>query len=239
MAGPLPLRIQLQNKWRNDLPLKFLWTIHFFPRNVDINQQSSMSGIGQNIANIIRRYEGSNKWPIDVNIFEQQSDTAGLYGYMFAHSVAFSNDAFDISSPTNNNIGGLLPGSVGGNRTPYGSSNGLNITFIETNTDVIDSFIRPWIIATSHKGLIEDNKEDIKCNILVNYFTRDKYQLNGGILTQDSVVNFQRRKSFVFEDVTPNQVRGDSVSYGGLDYNELQKTVTFGYSKYYTIPVYD
>jgi len=239
MANPLPLRIQLQNKWRNDLPLKFLWTLHFFPRSAGINQNSSMAGVGQNIANIISRYEGNNKWPLDIDIFEQQSDPANTYGYMFAHSVGFSNDAYDITSPSFGTTGGLLPGNVSGNRGVYGSSNGLNITFLETNIDVIDSFIRPWIIAGSHKGLIEDNKEDIKCNVLINYFTRDKNQINGGIITPETVVNFQRRKSFVFEDVIPNQVRGDSVSYGGLEYSELQKTVTFAYNKYYTVPIYD
>jgi hypothetical protein len=237
MATPLPLRIQLQNTWRNDIPLKFLWTLHFFPRTADINQDVDMSGIGRNVTNIISRYEGQNKWPIDVNIFNRQSDPSNTYGYMFAQGVAFSSDAFDVNTPAAGTMGGNLPGYVSGNRLPYGGSNGLNITFLETNIDIIDSFIRPWIIAASHKGLIEDNKEDIKCNILINYFTRDSGLQNTDIITPDTVVSFQRRKSFVFEDVVPFQVKGDEVSYNGVDFNELQKIVSFAYNKYYTIPV--
>lgn len=239
MAGPLPLRIQLQNDWRNDIPLKFLWTIHFFPRTSSFTQSTTMAGIGRNIRNLIDKYEGVDKWPIDYSVIDRQSDSSGLFGYMFAYSVAFPNDAFDITSPSFGTTNGFLPGNVGGLRATYGSNNGLNITFLETNVDVIDTFIRPWIIAASHKGLIEDGKDDVKCNVLINLYTRDKNQVNGGIITPDTVVNFQRRKSFVFEDVTPNQVKGDSISYGGLDASELQKTVTFAFNRYYTIPIYD
>ena len=61
MIGPVPLRIFLQRDWANDIPLKFLWTISFFPRGVAAAAEQttkSIADIGDNITSILERYEG-------------------------------------------------------------------------------------------------------------------------------------------------------------------------------------
>ena len=240
MVGPVPLRLSLQSQWENDIPLKFLWTIAFIARGPAASSDSSANNvvtIANNVATIIKRFEGPDKWPVNPNIYDNQSDGAGLYGYMFANSVAFPNDAFNVSNSQLDGAGGFLPGYIGGERGGYGGSNNLNITFLETNLDIIDNFIRPWIIAASYKGLIEDNKEDIKCNIMVNMYTRDKYQSSQPFLYPGDTLNFERRKSFIFENAVPIQVAGDQISYGDLGIGDVSKTVSFAFTNYYTIPV--
>lgn len=240
MIGPVPLRIFLQRDWANDIPLKFLWTISFFPRGVAAAAEQttkSIADIGDNITSILERYEGPDKWPVDTGVYQRQSDDAELFGYMFASSVAFPNDAFNVNNSQLVGAGGFLPGYIGGERSGYGGSNNLNISFIETNIDIIDNFIRPWIIAASHKGLIEDNKEDIKCEIMVNFYTRDRDQHLRGPMGPFTTLNFERRKSFIFENAVPIQVGGDQISYGDLSVGEVTKTVTFAFTNYYTIPV--
>ena len=240
MIGPVPLRIFLQRDWANDIPLKFLWTISFFPRGTAAAAEqsaNSIADIGDNIASILERYEGPGKWPVDTRVYQSQSDDAELFGYMFASSVAFPNDAFNITNSQLPGAGGFLPGYIGGERSGYGGSNTLNISFTETNIDIIDNFIRPWIIATSHKGLIEDNKEDIKCEIMVNFYTRDRDQHLRGPMRPFTSLNFERRKSFIFENAVPFQVSGDEINYSDLSVGNITKTVTFAFSNYYTIPV--
>ena len=239
MIGPVPLRIYLQSEWSNDIPLKFLWTISFFPRGAAASEQAanSIDDIGKNITNILTKYEGPDKWPVITNVYQNQSDDSGNFGYMFASSVAFPSDAFNVNNSQTPGAGGFLPSYIGGERNGYGGSNGLNISFIETNVDIIDNFIRPWIIAASHKGLIEDNKEDIKCNIMVNFYTRDREQYLYGVLGPYTTLNFERRKSFIFENAVPYQVSGDSISYSDLSISDVTKTVSFAFSNYYTIPV--
>ncbi len=240
MIGPVPLRIKLQNQWANDIPLKFLWTISFFARGpaaASEGNANSMADIALNVSDIIRRYEGNNKWPVIPSLYQYQSDNSENYGYMFAQSVAFPNDAFNVVNSSLEGAGGFLPSYIGGDRSGYGGNNGLNVTFLETNVDIIDNFIRPWIIAASYKGLIEDGKEDIKCNIMVNYYTRDRYQSNQRIMEPGTELNFERRKSFIFENAVPYQVSGDEVNYSELNVGGVTKTVGFAFSNYYTIPV--
>ena len=240
MSGPVPLRLKLQHEWENDIPLKFLWTISFLARGPGASTvlaANSLTNIGTNVSNILRRYEGDNKWVVKPEIYNSQSDSTNNFGYMFATAVAFPNDAFNVSNSELNNTGGFLPGYIGGQRGGYGGSNSLNITFLETNIDIIDYFIRPWIIAASHKGLIEDGKEDIKCNIMINLFTRDKNLYKETIAKPNVEVNFERRKSFMFENAIPMQVGGDSISYGDLSISDITKVVTFAFTNYYTIPI--
>ena len=240
MFGPVSLRISLQSEWANDLPLKFLWTIAFFargPAGATIDTANSIAGIAKNVSTIIERYEGPNKWPVDTRVYDNQSDYAGEFGYMFANSVAFPSDAFNVSNSQFDGVGGFLPSYISGDRNGYGGSNNLNITFLETNVDIIDNLIRPWIIAASYKGLIEDNKEDIKCNIMVNMYTRDKHQASRPYLTPYDTLNFERRKSFIFENAVPMQAGGDEISYGDLGIGDVSKTVSFAFTNYYTIPI--
>ena len=230
MPGPRAARLDRQIKWENDLPLKFLWTINFTAR------QGDTTSLGQRIQNIINKHEARSKgWPVQTDIIARQSHNR--YGYMFASAVAFPGDSFTISEQPFENTGGLIPAYVGGQRTGYGSGNKLDITFFETNKDILDYFIRPWIIANSHLGLIEDgiSNNDLKCHIQVCFYTRDRASYD--YVNKDaSGVRFntimQLRKTMQFYNCVPFNIAGDQISYGELSYSEVSKIASFAFSHY-------
>jgi hypothetical protein len=232
MAGPRNARLNKQIEWDNDVPLKFLWTIKFSARN------GGLASLGARIQKCIAMYEARNrsKWPVQKDMLTKQSHSA--YGYLFAAAVAFPGDSFTIGEIPFDNMGGFIPAYTAGQRTGYGSGNKLDVTFFETNKDVIDYFMRPWIIANSHKGLIElgpTDGLDLKCHIQVCFYTRDKKSYSER--TQDSngrniKSTFQLRKSMQFYNCVPFNVAGDQISYGELSVGELNKIVSFAFSHY-------
>lgn len=231
MSGPRTARLERQIKWENDLPLKFLWTIKFSARS------GSTTSLGNRIQTVISKYEArsTSKWPVQKDIIEKQSHSK--YGYLFASAVAFPGDSFTITEIPFENTGGFIPAYVGGQRTGYGSGNKLDVTFFETNKDILDYFMRPWVIASSHKGLIEigdGDPEDLKCHIQVCFYTRDKASYdteNRGDNTGFKSV-LQLRKSMQFYNCVPFNIAGDQISYGELSYGEVSKIVSFAFSHY-------
>ena len=242
-SGPIASRLNLMGgSWANDIPLKFLWALYLYPRD-----GSSLTTLGSRINDAIKKYEvtDSTYWPVKKNVLQSVTDDVGNYGLLLAQNVALPSDGFNIASSTIDGSGGFLPGPYAGNRLGYGSDNKMDVTFLETNLDIIDYFIRPWIIACSYKGLIEDGvaNEDLKCNAKLLLFSRDKdtYRVNNtnsvSYLGDKAIIERELtiRKSYEFLDVTPFQVSGDQLSYGELGINDVSKTVSFAFNKYRTV----
>lgn len=204
----------LTSRWEYDIPHKFVWVVDIY--GVDKPQ----------IDNILNQYERRNRynhWPVEPAItLNSIRDRFGFIG--LAQSVAFPNEGFDIDNVSVDNRGGFIPGLAGGQRYPYGSSNKLDISFLETNIDVIDYFIKPWIIATSHKGLIEDG--DINTNIkgTIEAYLYARAQNKQFVPTL--------RKHITFHNCVPNSVTPDEVSYGDMGINDITKTVSFAFQRY-------
>jgi len=204
----------LTSKWDYDIPHKFVWAVDIY--NVD----------KPNIDRILNQYERRDRrrhWPVEQSItLNTIRDRFGFIG--LAQSVGFPNEGFDIENMSVENRGGQIPGLAAGPRYPYGSSNKLDITFLETNIDIIDYFIKPWIIATAHKGLIEDGNPDtnIKATIEAYLYAR---------ATNKQFVP-TLRKHITFYNCVPFVVTPDEISYGDLGYNDIVKTVSFAFQRY-------
>jgi hypothetical protein len=233
--SPIKTRLSLHRNWKNDLPLKSLWTIDFATRD-----GRDTATLGKRINDVFSQYERreARDWKIEESLIRDQTDSFGEFGYLLAQAVGFPTESYNISTEELQNGGGYLMGYVSGNRVAYGSQNKLDITFLETNIDIIDYFIKPWIIANSHKGLIEDGiaDEDIKCNITVTLYTRDKDASNSnfeGFNYTNS--KLEPRKKIVFFNAVPFNVAGDAVSYGEMSITELNKIVSFAFSHYNTV----
>ena len=232
-TSPIQSRLALHQSWRNDLPLKFLWTVDFSTRT-----GKSTTDLGNNISSVINKYERRDKskdWKVFSDILNDQSDPSTSFGLLVAQTIAFPNESFNISTKSTGDMGGFIPAYIGGERNPYGTQNRVDITFLETNVDIIDYFIKPWIIACSHRGLIEDDnqEEDIKCNITVNLYTRDKrYYMNPVDSSKKLESKFEPRKQIQFYNAVPYSVEPDSISYGELTESDLKKTVAFAFSHY-------
>jgi hypothetical protein len=234
---PTSSRLNLHRDWKHDLPLKSLWTIDFTTRD-----GGDTATLGSRINAVFSQYERRqpSDWQIEESLIRDQTDSSGENGYLLAQAIAFPTESYNISTGELPNSGGYLMGYISGDRLPYGSQNKLDITFLETNTDIFDYFIKPWIIANSHKGLIEDGvtDKDIKCNITVVLYTRDKKASSTGEFDYTNS-RLEPRKKIVFYNAVPYSVAGDAVSYGELTYSELIKIVSFSFSHYNTVKLYD
>lgn len=223
----------LTSRWDYDIPHKFVWALDIY--GVDKT----------NIDNILNQYErrDSRHWPVEQTI---SLDTIrSKFGFIgLAQTVAFPNEGFDIENVMVDNRGGLIPGLASGPRYPYGSSNKIDVSFLETNIDIIDYFLKPWIIASSHKGLIEDGNSNtnIKATIEAYLYARS---------TNRSFVP-TLRKHITFYKCVPFVTTPDEVSYGDMGTNDIVRTVSFAFQRYtinslsvrqqtleqFTVPIY-
>jgi hypothetical protein len=229
--GPIKRRLNLHRDWRYDVPLKYLWAIYIYPRSGTLNE------LGVNIKSVIDQYEtiSSSQWPVNIKCLEEVTDPFGTFGVLLAQNIALPSDAFDISNTDIPGVGGRLGGQYAGNRQGYGAANKVDITFLETNIDIFDYYIRPWIIAASHKGLIEDGTNvDLKCNLQLIQFSRDAFSYRSvlGVGASKGPTELSIRKVIEFYDAIPYQINGDALSYGDLSMSDLTKTVSFAFNRY-------
>lgn len=230
--GPIKRRLELHRDWRYDIPLKFLWAVYIIPKT------DTLDALGKNIKSVIDKYEtiDSNQWPVNTKGLTDSMDRFGTFGIMLAQTIALPSDSFDITNTQIEGAGGRLGGQYAGNRQGYGGTNKVDITFLETNIDIFDYFIRPWIIANSYKGLIEDgtDKDELKCSLQLIQFTRDanSYSQIFGADESNRRADLSVRKVMEFYDAVPFQVNGDELNYSDLGLNNITKTVSFSFNNY-------
>lgn len=228
MAQLVRQRIKVHQDWAGDIPLKNLWGVYFSAR------EGSMTNLGENIQEVVDQYQ-PRTYQVETGLIDRfSSDDAG---YLLAQNVAMPKESFQVSTTGINNVGGFIGGYVGGNRTEYGSSNIIDIEFLETNVDVFDFFIKPWIVATSFKGLIEeDGTPDIKCNITVAQYTRtdafygDKWGSSQN--PRRGFYSYKVRKITNLFNCAPINVNADMMSYNEISENDLTKPVGWTFSHY-------
>lgn len=203
----------LTSRWEYDIPHKFIWVVDMYGVTTS------------NLNNVLNQYERKNyrEWPVK----EQVSLDAirSQYGFNgLAQSIAFPQVAMQIQVPEIENRGGLTPGLAGSTRYPFGAENKIDITFLETNIDTVDYFIKPWIIATAHKGLIEDGDRstNVKCTI-------DAY-LYGRAVNRSGVPTL--RKHITFYKCSPIYAKPDELSYGDLSISDITTPVSFVYERF-------
>ena len=221
---PIQRRLQgLNSSWSNDLPAKFLWTIQFQGRGGN----GSMGAVSTSISKVLQEYEG-RRWAFYGGMFDDRSDDD--IGYLYAQQIALPQEQVNVATLPVKNSGGFVAGIYGDRRADYGAEQKLDITFLEQNKDIVDMFIRPWIVAVSYYGLIEDNDVDLKCNIQLNLHSRNPNGLENADIPFGSIEN--KRKTYIFEDCVPFMVEADQLSYGDLSFDELKRTTSFAFSKY-------
>lgn len=223
-------RLKLHQNWASDFPLKFLWTVNFSGRG------ASMSTVGDNVSNIIQTYEGGS-FPVKESLIDDYSSPSNDLGMLLAQNASLPNEQITIGTEALQNTGGFRAGYFADRRADYGSQNKLDLTFLETNVDIMDYFIKPWVVATSYKGLIEDGEQDIKCNIdLLLYSRSDAYYDDKFSSSQDfnrPLVEYKARKMYSFYNSAPFNIEGGQLSYNNeLSLEELSKTVSFAFSHY-------
>jgi len=219
---PLPNTAFLDaiSRWRNDVPLKNLWVL-----NLDTPR---LRGVQANVKALMLACENQlnrEAWPV----IDFTSQIRPDLGYVFCTMVNLIGDAVDSPAVEIEDRGGLRPGFVLGNRTPY---SGISIEMLESNLDIIDFLLRPWVIANSHFGLIKDSRFDLCCDLEIQLYTRvDRVKQN--LKPEEFGTEWQLRKIFTFLDCYPTSVEPDKLNYTGVTTTDVTKTSTWYFRDYY------
>jgi len=229
MANFVKKRLSVHQRWSGDIPLKNLWGVQFSSRS----GSGSMKNIGEDVDDILQVFSPHtfDSFSDHVGIFDKVSDSEA--GMLLAQSVAMPQETFSTSTVGSQNVGGFLQAPIGGQRS---APSKLSIGFLETNIDIFSNFIKPWMVAASFKGLIEDDREDIKCNIDIMQFSRSKRSYSDKVESSNSgevrAVDYGLRKMTTFFDCVPTNMVEDRMSYGEIGFEELMREVDFIYSHY-------
>ena len=173
--GPIPSFLnKISNNWGLSFIFTKIWGITFHPsRGTD--------SLANSIFRVLSKYNDINNFlsfiTSDGNIYKNilgnseaiSNRVAEIESFILANKISIPNENVSVSFPASiqiPNAGGLIQGRVGeGRRSNF---NDLSITFLDTNRELVEYIIKPWIIAVAHQGLIEDPlldnlKADIKC----------------------------------------------------------------------------
>lgn len=129
-----------------------------------------------------------------------------IVGCLFAQGVQMPGEQIQFDNVRIENNRGFTAVPIAKNREPFTE---LTIDFLETNTSFTDFVIRPWVIATSHYGLVTRNPRDpveaakeVKTTITVMQYTRT--------LAKVSMIP---RKVWNFYNCAPISIPGSSMTY--------------------------
>lgn len=149
-------------KWPLSIPLRTQWLIFIdkIPPGVSTEMLQELEPVN------------GNKKSFDIDEARRSLNTYSVQeiaGCILAQGVNIPDDSSEVAAAPIPNNRGFIQGKVGGNRSSF---NNLTIEFRETNTSFVDMVIRPWVILTSHAGLVaRDRFNDVyknpKCNITV------------------------------------------------------------------------
>jgi hypothetical protein len=212
----------ISGRWENSIPLKTLWVLTFdnLP-GVLFNVNKILGPTGGDAGNMYETERVNSsliKFPIAVNNINDEILSAPNHS-LLAQKVSFPTDTVVSNYTSNQNMGGLYGGYYTSNRENYQS---ITVSFLETNKDIIDLLFRPWLIATSYMGFIEESPDlNIKTNMNVTVY--GKY----------TTTDWKARKKYIFEGVQPTAVPGDELSYD-KDYSII-RDVMFHFKRYYII----
>lgn len=169
------------------------------------------------------KYE-PKKWNIESAIAATlYTDYQEKKGCMFVQAVQIPGENNQIN-PEGLQQSGYIRTFTGGGRDSFQN---LLVSFLETNVSFADNVIRPWIIATSHLGMIaRQGSSNYRCNISI-------YKL--GVISQESTPYVTQK--YTFYGACPVSVTGEEYSYVQTT-NVVNREASFTYH-YYTVETDD
>lgn len=203
--------LQLQS-WLSTPALQSQWIVVFDNFPTPLNNS------------ILSRLERTNG---DSGIFNNTTITAlksypfqRVSGCIFASEVQIPEESMTVEFASVENRRGFIPGVLGGERGDY-SQKPLTIYFYDNNTTFNDFIMRPWVMLTSHYGLINRSKDkNVKTNISIIQYAKT-YQ----------GVSMIPRKTFRFYNCAPIMVSQQTYDYEEKS-NVQSWSVNFTYSNY-------
>lgn len=198
------------SKYQNAIPGAAQWIIEF----------DSLIDIGNTIKKVIANFEPSG-WNIDESIDNilLNSDALTTKGCLFAQAVEIPGEN-NTYVPVGLQQSGYLRTMAGGGRDPY---QGIRVSFLDTTVSFTELFIKPWVITTSHVGLIDTPKYIYRTNMTV-------YKLGRRNVNDTEPVIL---RTYIFKGICPVGVSEEEYNYSPQTGPVTQQT-TFVYN-WYTI----
>ena len=161
--------------WFTSIPLTTQWIVlvHSYPQcvNTRIIQGFEKTGGSRNSFDIDRAVSILKSAPLQK-----------IVGCLFVQGINIPGDGLEVENVNISNNRGFLGVPITRARKPLDN---LTIEFLETNTSFTDFVVRPWMIATSHYGLVARNPRDpaeqaknVKTTITVMQYTRTMQKIS-------------------------------------------------------------
>jgi hypothetical protein len=138
-------------------------------------------------------------------------------GCLFAQAVQIPGESM-VANPEGLQTNGFIRGFVGGGRDSFPS---LQVVFLETNISFVDNVIRPWVIATSHLGMIARSGNDNYRGIINVYKLGVINSFEPPIVTQ----------KYTFYGICPISVGGEEYNYN-VSNSPINRETNFTYHYY-------
>lgn len=183
----------------------------------------NIGGVDSNTVTSIVNKGHPRKWESTITPDDMTVDG----NILVAQSITLPTESSGFSPMmTGNAMGGYLPPYAMDSRSNF-LERSFSINFIETETDIIHEFFRPWMIAIGIKGLIEDGTTNLKATMEVIQWS------NGDPRTTDGLQ--KQLRGFKFTKVFPTAVEGYNLDYANTDFPI--KSVTFACEDYEQIKI--
>lgn len=162
------------SQWNTSIPLntQFIVLIDNFPLGLTTRVMRDLEPV-------------VNSTGFDIDLAKETTTNLknqGMVGCIFANQFNIPDDTVEADKATILNNRGFIAGSVLKNRNNFGN---FNLSLRETNTSFVDFVMRPWVIMSSHYGLVARNPNDQsevlknpKTNLTVVQYTRSKEGLS-------------------------------------------------------------
>lgn len=212
--------LQLQS-WITSIPLQTQWiaVIDSFP-----------AALRTNILQNLERVDGARRgYDIDkAKSLLTSYPFQKVIGCVFAQGAQIPYEKCRVDDAIIENNRGFIPGIISTNRLGY-ADNPLRLSFLETNTSIVDNIFRPWIMLASHYGQVARPGDvpgyksplNVKSNITLLCYSRS-YQNISQI----------PRKVYTFYNVVPTDVLNIQFDYANEPDRALAYEVNFSYTNY-------
>ena len=205
--------------WELDVPLQTQWIVRILPKS-DLfeffNELSRFFSVDHSQLINATRYSHFEKF-----LGPRTNPSEEGLGLYFAQGVELPGESLDMESVIMNGDNCFLQSSVIKNRASGGKRE-ISIKLLETNVDIVDGLIRPWIIACGYRGnAMVPGLPSLKADIQIIQYTKGKAK--------------PARKIHNFIDCTPYATDGSNLSYDKEDIVAKNTSWIYNYYHYQLI----
>jgi hypothetical protein len=217
--SPYSYYLDILSQWPTAPSLASMWMTVFDLQSVPALMNDPAFQVGYLDSGDFQSWEVSQHTVDFLISKENQSTSENLMGCVFAQEVSVPGETLSANQESL---------SWGGFQTPWtiksrSNLDKLKMTFLETNASFCDLVIRPWLVLTSHYGLVarsQNSPKNVKCRFV------DVIQFAKTSAYKPATIN----KLIRYYDVVP--VTLDSMTLSRSEEGLRRRNVSFVYNGY-------